>query len=490
MGPIDEPIATAPHGSLRWDPSLTARMRVLLHGFPLFGLRENDDRRREDLRHYDAVTLAVRTMDLIVENMGLVDETDSDRVRRELAPLLHAMDLRAEKTPNVRRHHEMAEYVLDLLRNEADRRRPFDVQYTDFDDGGAATKRKLHFRLVVEEFHPSGKIVLRLTNEALNLFLNALDQDIESAQAAAEAVVENQLRRGKFEDAARSAQTARTLSIRYQDKIQTILRETRRDLSRVDWAKEVPAILNDAIDHIDLRQKLELGVIRGAQQKLRDLPPDDNNTTHVAEIVRTMRDCQQRHAELHGHLIGARTTFLDEQARQAFTPTPFRFQPDLVEDALGPLMGLSIRDANTVLNDAMPKFIGARAPALLSLAGLVDWQTRPRREIADGLVPMEQYDLASIYADLSKYSAEQRAQAEHALAQITSPTQLSVLLDEARARGASDDDCELLALLALRHYAPETGSMPIVSVRRIPGRKLRDSRLYGDDLEVAPRGDA
>jgi hypothetical protein len=115
------------------------------------------------------------------------------------------------------------------LTNDGDGRRPFAIGYRDLADG-TAIERRLEFRLVWNYLPPAGGTVLRLSNEAINLYLRAWDLDIEDAQAAAEAVVFSQLQRGKFDEAVHSARNARIQSLRYWEKIMRIIRETRRDV--------------------------------------------------------------------------------------------------------------------------------------------------------------------------------------------------------------------------------------------------------------------
>ena len=62
-------------------------------------------------------------------------------------------------------------------------------------------RRFVEFRLIEDRHHAIEGTVLRLSNEAINLFLGAFELDIEDAQAAAEAVVRSQLERGKFHEA-------------------------------------------------------------------------------------------------------------------------------------------------------------------------------------------------------------------------------------------------------------------------------------------------
>jgi hypothetical protein len=223
-----------------WRGALTHRSRVLLHTAPLHDLRAGDAHLDDERRHYDSLSLALKIIDLIVENTGLDREVDRAAVSRALAPLLHSMDEAAGVAPDARRHALVIDRVLGGLRNDEERRRQFSVKYQDFDPEGKAVSRQLEFRLVADHFHPSGGTVLRLSNEAINLYLNALELDIEDAQTVAEAVVQSQLARGKFDEAVQTARNARLQSLRFREKIETVLRETRRNLRRVDWREEVP----------------------------------------------------------------------------------------------------------------------------------------------------------------------------------------------------------------------------------------------------------
>ncbi len=67
-----------------WDPSLTRRMRVLLHALPILNLKRSDSMRDPELQHYDSLVLAMKSIDLIIENMGLGQEVDYKVLLREL----------------------------------------------------------------------------------------------------------------------------------------------------------------------------------------------------------------------------------------------------------------------------------------------------------------------------------------------------------------------------------------------------------------------
>lgn len=253
-------------GSPEWNDEITHRQRVLLHALPLFRLHHADaivGGQGGEFAHYDAFALAFRVFDLIIENTGLENEPETDDLARSLFPTLTAMDAAAGVDPDPERHQRMAERVLEWLLNEANHREPYGIPYTDF-EGGEARRRHLEVRLVTERYMPGDRIVPRLSPEITNLYLSALDLTIEDQQIAVEAVMNAQIARGSFNEAVRSARQAHALSVRYREQLEAILRATRRDVLRVDWRDEVPALLHSAQSHIEERTRTERQIRQGA----------------------------------------------------------------------------------------------------------------------------------------------------------------------------------------------------------------------------------
>jgi tetratricopeptide (TPR) repeat protein len=474
------PASSAPRG---WDQSLTHRLRVLLHTTPLHDLRRSDNLRDAELRHYDSLALAIKSFDLIIEHTGLDNEVDRETLLRALSPLLSAMDEAVQIAPSPPRHEQMVEKVLAALRNDGERRHPFQLAYQDIDEQGRAITRALEFRLLADHFHPAGGVVLRLSNEAINLYLNALELDIEDAQAAAEAVVQSQLARGRFDEAVQSAKNARLQSVRYQQKVAEILRDTQRDVGRVDWQDEVPRLLNEALQHITLRLATEESILRSAEDRLEVLSPGDDRARAVAEVLRLIRDCRLRHVDLHDQLMRARNLFLDEQARQSFIPTSRTALPELLSQVLEPILGLPRAAAAALVAASLPDFTGAQPPPTLSLAHLLEWQLQPRREIRRMEVTVEQADLTAYGAELAHYPAELRVEAQNILDNASYPIRLSMLLAAAQAQGRSTAVMELLVLLSLQHFAPEDEEATLVANRWV-GDCLQADPFFGDDLEI------
>lgn len=471
-----------------WPADLTRRLRVLLHTLPLDSLRRGDAIRDADLRHFDSMALALRVLDIVIDRLGLEAEADSEVVARVLRPVLSAMDAAGGFDPSPERHERMLAKLLGGLRNDGDARRPFREEYTSVNAEGEARRHALEFRLLYDAFHPSGRTVLRPSAEACNLYLRLLDLDIEDAQAATEAVVESQLARGRFDEAVLSARQARVQSVRFRDKVLQILRDTRRDVDRVDWRVEVPGVLNESLAHLERRIAVERGILWAADERLEVMADDDAGArSAVADVADLTRDCLLRHTELHEQLIGARNVFLDAQARQAFAPRPSRPLPDLADDVLEPLLRMPIARADQLLEVGFPLFVGPRVPVLASLDGLVAWMLQPRRPEPRREIMVEPIDAADLDAELQRYPPEVRAAAADII-DTDGEIKLSELLSTARASGASNAVLEVVTLLVLQGFATEDRATARVAAEPIAGEGLDDALFYGNDLLVSGAG--
>lgn len=488
---FDQPptAATLAHSIIErsdWSSDMTHRLRVLLHVDPLIRLKQGDTRRDLELQHYDSLALAVRTMDLIVERMGFDEEINRERLIEELSGLLQKMDAAAGVPVDRERHERIVDRLLSHLRNDDDGRKPFVIEYFAVDATGVSERYQLTFRLLSDRFHPSGGTVLRLSDQAINLYLNALDLDVEDAQAAAEAVVRSQLERGKFHEASNAARGAMMNSVRYEQKIGQVLRETRRDVSQVDWREAIPKLLTEALNHIQRRLETEQGIIAVGRERLEDLPGhDDQALDAVQEVVRLVEQCRELHTALHVQVMQARSVFLDEQARQSFRPTRTLRHPELVNEVLLPILRASRRDAEQLVSQSAPAFFGAIPTGMCSLLNLIQWQLRPRRGWPEGTVTVETPDLAESEPDAIRFPPVLRQRLFQALSEeITGRIQLSALLQNPRV--APDQGVrELLAIASLGQFGRDAQDAPLFDVEPNGGR-LDVAGFYGDDLDLLP----
>jgi hypothetical protein len=453
---------------------------VLLHTLPLDALHRSDALRDPELRHYDGLALGLATMDLIVDHMGLDIDVDRARVANHLEPVLDEMDRIASKWPDSERHAAMVDRVIGALRNDEERRRPFAATYLDLDDG-KLVRRLREFRLVYDQFHPDGGTVLRLSNEAVNLFLGALELPIEDAQAAAEAIVQSQLARGRLDEALDSAHGAHLQSIRYKAKLERVLRDTRRDVTSLDWRVEVPRLLDEALAHVSTRLLVEQTIVNTATERLDLLEEGDTRGAIVAKIGALARECILLHTALQGPLMRARNVFLDEQARQRFVAPPLTARPELLRDVLEPVCAMRTRDALEVAEALQPSFYGAHPPPVLSLRALLAWQLRPRREVTTAPNAIADLDLAERGLDPTRFPDEIRARVHELLGKLTEPRRLSELLEALREQGEPDATVDALALAVSEAFAEENAH----SVERI-GSRFETAGWFGDELLISP----
>jgi hypothetical protein len=444
-------------------------------------MRRRDALQDTELRHYDSLLLALRVFDLIIEHTGLEHEVDEQQVTAALEPHLLAMDVAARKEPDPERHKRVVERLMSALRNDARGRRAFVIHYSAFDED-RIIKRRLEFRLIREHFHLDGRIVLRLSDQALNLFLNALHLDIEDAQAAAEAVVESQLKRGRFAEALQSANNALIQSVRYQTKVEDVLRDTRRDIRRVDWREDVPRLLETALDHIHVRVAVEQAISRSAEEKLATISPERPEFLQVAEIARLMTNCQRRHQSLHPHLLDARRVFRSEQDRQAFIPRASLRRPHLHAGVLEPLLGMRRSEAAEIVGRCAPFLFGAGHARTFSLSKLIRWQLRPRRERRADPAPVIDPELENESPDVLRYPEKVRQRADAYLARMQDTDTLSAILTRAAAAGEPENVLDLIAWFSLEAFAPDPdeGETPLHATNA--HRVLDVAGFVGDDL--------
>lgn len=464
-----------------WSRTLAHRLRVLLHTLPLAALHRSDALRDPELRHYDGLALGLATLDLIVDHMGLDSDVDRQRVARHLAPLLDELDRAHGVAPDPERHAAMVDRVIGALRNDDERRRPFAASYLDV-ERGRAVRRVREFRLVYDEFRPEGGTALRVSNEAVNLFLGALELPIEDAQAAAEAIVQSQLARGRFDEALESAQGAHLQSIRYKARLERVLLDTRRDVTSLDWRAEVPRLLDEALAHVSSRLHVEQTIVNTAAERLDVLEDGDERGAVVARIGALARECMLLHTALQGPLMRARNVFLDEQARQRYVAPPLAARPELLRDVLEPVLAMTAREALPIVEAVQPVLYGARAPAVLSLRTLIDWQLRRRRELGPAQAEVRDLDLAERGLDPTRFPEEIRALVRELLAGLTEPRTLSELLEALIAQGAPPATIDALALAAGEAFAEEQAH----SVEPA-GARFEAVGWFGDDLVISPR---
>jgi hypothetical protein len=345
-------------------------------------------------------------------------------------------------------HREVCKWVLDELIGTSSQRE-FTVEYGDWN--GEYVRRSFGFQLLVERQARDGSVYLRATDAAINVLVGALDTDVESAQAAAEAKLENLVRRGKLSEAQYAARQARYRTIQLGELIRQDLTATKRNLATVDWAGEVSPRLDGALAHIGERLEAERRIADNIRET-RDRAEQSEKRAQAAALIELLDECQNRHMVLQRKLMEARHVFLSEQERQVFAPPASVRLRDIAAELLLPTLAVSLTDAEPLVVRFFERVLGPRPERIGRLATMVGQLLMPPRErdeLGAEIAEPELYELTLFEA----FPQPVREAATAVLDDVKSqPTRLSVLL--AAALDDSPATAHLVALLALHAFSP------------------------------------
>ncbi|MFD9704194.1 hypothetical protein [Lentzea sp. NPDC059081] len=495
-------------GRAVFDESFGDRVHALLRTRPVADAADNAARQVWGEQSYDVVTLALAAIDTVIARQGFDDEVTYDEVVAGLAAL--AANINPERSFD--EHVAVAHYVVDALLNRREREVPFRYRVSSFsrsDDGSVLHRfTTAEFRLLTEhEEHTRGVNVLRASADAINALVGGLEFDVEDEQAAVELMLSRQLERGAFGQAEKAAERSRLLSVRYADELRTLLADTTRDIRTVlgQWATQVPEQLERNRAHLEERLAGEAKLLDHVRGALDAADTEPAVATAAARIAGLLEECRQRHTELHGRLVGARTVFLDEQTRQSFRPVGGLRNPDITDGVFLPLLALPAEIAVDPAENFAVFMAGPGVRPLVRFADLVDDLLAPRREPVSEAPPIPDDELGD--PDPPAVPPEVLRVAASVVADVGLPARLSELLLAARAADLpAEVDCaaveRLIVLAVLWNYAPETtedASTAVDAAARVLGPAAAvdaDGALItvpgwsGDDLIVAEDEDA
>jgi hypothetical protein len=463
-----------------WHDALTRRLRSLLKTEPLHRLRRNEGRLTALLPHDDPTALCVKALEVLVDALGLRPGATRGEIDDALLPILAAQDRAQGVAADRERHLEVVRLVVGVLLNDAGRRQAYEESYLGFEDG-QPVRRTLRFRLASEQEALDGAIVVRAEADGINLFLRSLDVDLEDAQAATEAVMRAQLARGRLDLALQTAREAQIRSLQYEDKIRGLIRQTHRDIGRVDWRHEVPTLLAEARRHLEERIEAERQLRETAQANLERLA-GSAEAAALARICAMLDDCFARHLSLQQPLMSAYEVFRAEQERQRFAPIALRPLPALEEEVLRPTLARSRAEALAAAEAFAAGASPARAPLLLDLARLWDRLLRPRPQAGALGRDLDEGGLAELAEAPPLFDDALADRVDGLLGSLRAPEPLSRVL----TRLASPREAHFAVLRCLQGFAPERESaLPLVV--EAAGAPLTHPPFAGDDLVLAPR---
>ena len=498
-------VAPAPVGRGVLDRTFPVRVAALLRSRPIADLVAGAARQDWPPDTYDLATLAMAAIDLVVAHQGFEDESTYADVVEELQRLARTA---APDRPRDE-HHRVARHTLDGLLNRSGRQAPFTYRISDYTAPGVEHRqRQVQFRLLVEREDPArADVVLNATGDAITALVGGLEFEVTDEQVANEILLERQLARGAFAAAERAAVRARLLSVSLADSLQTLIRQTRRDLRSVldDWAGDVPRSLDAARDHLRARLEVEHRLLVKVRETVLSDEPDVAQGS--ARIAALLEESRRRHENLHITVIEARSVFLAEQDRQAFRPPAAAFLPDVGTEILTPMLSLPCGVASVLGAGWLGDVAGPRTPRLPRLYRVVNDLWAVRETPAEPAGPA--FEDAVVAAEEPTLRPDAVEAARRAVASVGLPARLSALIAACLTDPATADPqdrqqaAEIAALSALWCFSPEetsegSGARTDLAARVLGPRAVADAddaRLAlpgwdGDDLVVVGYEDA
>lgn len=462
-----------------WSDALTRRHRALLKTAPFHRLRLNAGRRTAIREHDDPTALCMKALEVLIDALGVRPGATREEVHRALEPLLIATDKSHGVIPDAHRHREVVALVIGTLLNEEARREAYRERYLDF-TGAKPVELVVSFKLASERETHEGDIVLKPEADGINLFLRALDVELEDAQAASEAVLHSQLQRGRLDLALQSAREAQLRSLQLDDQVRRLIERTRRDIGRVDWRHEMPTLLSQSLEHLKGRLAFERDLRETVSEHLERVRATPEAIKLVA-IRDQLDQCFERHTRLQKPLLEAMNVFREEQERQRFAPLVLTQLPELEEELFRPLLISRWGDALSAVL-AFADGMGVAAAPGLDAPGLL-WARllRPPRESPQAGPVVDDAPLSERVEPPPRFHEALCADVDSYLQQLSGPTPLDAVL----AHFVDGDAAHFAALRALQAFAPDAGPHLPLRVERTEGC-LSDARFFGDGLMLSP----
>lgn len=440
-GPYVAPVDDAGLG----DEALARRAKAMACTVPLHQLEVSKGRVRDGL--FDAYTvwaLAFVAIDTVTVQMDFDRGAVHDAVIEAVLP--YARRQAPDRDDGA--HRAVCKWVVDELIGTSSQRQ-FMVEYGDFD--GEFTRRSFGFQLLVEKQAPDGSVYLRATDAAINVLVGALDTDVESAQAAAEAKLENLVRRGRLSEAHYAAQQARYRTVQLGESIRQDLAATKRNIAMVDWSGTVSPRLDSALTHIEDRLQVERRITDNIRST-RDKAEESEKRAQAAALIELLDDCQNRHMVLQRKLMDAREVFRAEQQRQVFAPPSTVRLRNINDELLVPLLSVSLDDAEPHLVRFFERVLGTQPHRLGRLATMVGalLAPPPKRDELGEEVRAPDLHVLEVFEAFNQPTRDAAAALIDGVG--AEPVRLSALLSTALQ--VSPATAHLIALLTLKAFSP------------------------------------
>lgn len=241
-----------------WSPSLTQRVKYILMIKPLLGLNQSmikSERYSFLVKHYDPLSISIKIIELIIENTSIINIVDisgltRDEIFGKITPFLKEIDKIKQELVNEEDQRYLVNAIIDSLVSTG--RDTHQMEYIDYSDSSNCNWQIQPFRLLELDTTPDDEVNITVSLALVNIFTNILDMKIEDTHNAVLFMMEQQIKRGDIESAAKSSEHNLSLTLIYVKSLQEIIYKTKRKYQTIDWLIEYPKRLDIAKDHVKL----------------------------------------------------------------------------------------------------------------------------------------------------------------------------------------------------------------------------------------------
>lgn len=459
------------------DEAIVRRRRALAPIQVLTEIERNKSQLDGDFWHrYDLFNIALAVIDQVALAMGI----SAGRTWYETVD--YATDQAARQVPDADRGEwrAVAERVVVSLVTVDIETVPYLVHGT-----GGPTWLAQRFRLLyVHSGGSEGSEYLRASEQAINIFVEALDLDIEAAQIANEAQLSALIARGAVESAVQIARHARYRSIQYQERVRRIVADTLIDPDTHDWINEVPELLDSALAHVRERLEAEAVLLDAVADRRIELE-DTTRLVAANQLIEILRECRHRHDELHGHLIGSRSRLRQALDDRLARPARSAHRVDLASDLLAPYLQRPVMDSVVAAERLLATVGGLATRWWPPLATLTDELCAPARipDPGEEIIPPEFDEI-----ERAEWWERYEATTDSIFDAIEDPILLSQLLARvesiaAKVAGADDEPLDAgLLVAATVHAAHRAWATHLAG--RSAGDRVVVATLTGDTIDA------
>ncbi|NHI92058.1 MAG: hypothetical protein EAX96_06105 [Candidatus Lokiarchaeota archaeon] len=356
-----------------WEFSLTRKLKQLNIIHPITDIRNSyvtDPNIKEQYKQYDPLAIALKMIEMIIDNMGPYEGITKEELYENIFFLLNRMD-RFSGAPLDRENQRK---ILDIIFEKLvlqHKKEGSKSEYVDYSKE-IPERKEMSCRLITNRNYDDENIVLFAEPETINFFFGMLDVKLEDQQIANHIILQRQLERKDFERALEHAHHELRLTRLYSIKLEEIIKQTKRNLAELDWRVKIPKELQDAKEHIDRCMKEQSELILKVDIFRYEL--ETGNETRIKQLNPLKKVLTQSHDKLlplESKINRAREVFIKEQWIQELLrsrTSRINIESDLFYNLLLVNYGQLIKNFDIFI----PFFTGIEIPKQVSLDQIIE----------------------------------------------------------------------------------------------------------------------